>query len=186
MLKVWAKYKAKSRFDHWITDYHGVLFRHAVWLTGNQDIATDIVQETFFQAWRAMDSLTDSDKALPWLLTIMRRCVYREQRQQYRHKETIESLSVQDTLQAGEDGYRLLVIYSALAQLTINHREIFILHYFHGFSYEEISEQLEIPKGTVMSRLARARAALQKLEECSDEYNVVPLDLTQSGQENNG
>lgn len=152
-------------------------------MTGNQDIAADIVQETFFQAWRSMGSLSDSGKALPWLLTIMRRCVYREQRQQYRHQETVAWLSEQDILKEGDDSYQLLVIYSALAQLSVNHREVFVLHYFHGFSYDEISEQLEIPRGTVMSRLARARDALQQFEEHNNKDSVVSLDIRRSGQE---
>ena len=176
MLNLFRKRQVKSRYDRWVREYHGVLYRHAVWLTGNQDLAKDMVQETFFQAWRSMGSLADGDKALPWLLTILRRCVQREQRKQYRHKETIAWLSDQELSSENQEGYQLLVIYSALSQLSINHREVFVLHYLHGFSYEEISEQLEIPKGTVMSRLSRARDSLKQQDALEMQDTVVQLD----------
>ena len=187
MIGRWVKPEAKREFERWIADYHGSLFRHALWLTGNKDIAADMVQEAFYQAWRSLASLKEPDKALPWLLAILRRCVYREQRQQYRHRETLQWLEGQAPVVAGDAGYQWLLIYGALAQLSIKHREVFLLHHLHGFSYEEISTQLEIPKGTVMSRLARAREALQQLDAQGQEDKVVDLaskkqETSQHGQ----
>lgn len=151
-----------------------MLFRHALWMTGRQDVAADVVQETYYQAWRSINNLKDDSKALPWLLTILRRCIYQEQRCQYRQAETVEQLQHLDSHHT-QDEYRLLEIYRALESISSKHRDIFLLHYLHGFSYEEISEQLNIPKGTVMSRLSRARNALQAVVEYPAINNIVQL-----------
>ncbi|MFV2056261.1 MAG: RNA polymerase sigma factor [Thiohalomonadales bacterium] len=171
----WPKKNNKTHtFNQWITRYHGVIYRHALWMTGNQDIAKDMAQDAFFQAWLSMDSLKKGDQALAWLLTILRRVVYREQRYTYRHSETLSQLSQLDTELTESDAYPLLEIYSALGAISTNLREVFLLFHLHGFSYEEISVQLQIPKGTVMSRLSRARDALQKLE--NDQSNIIPFE----------
>lgn len=146
-------------------------------MTGNRDTAADMVQEAYFQAWRARESLQDDNKALPWLLTILRRCIYREQRHHYRHTETVAQLSLMDEEHYADDSYRLLDIYSALSNISAAQRDIFLLHHLHGFSYEEISTQLNIPIGTVMSRLSRARNALRKLAD-SEDSKVISLTET--------
>ena len=150
-------------------------------MTGNQDVAKDMVQEAFFQAWTAIDTLQDPEKALPWLLTILRRAIYREQRCQYRQAETVAQLRILDSDQKQSDAYRLLDIYNALETISPNHREVFLLHHLHGFSYAEISEQLSIPKGTIMSRLSRAREALLLIEQASQNDNVVPIEKIKRG-----
>ena len=134
-----------------------------------------MVQEAFFQAWLAIDSLQNTDKPLPWLLTILRRAIYREQRCQYRQLDTFAQLSILDSEQSQNDSFHLLTLYSALESISNDHREVFLLHHLHGFSYEEIGEQLKIPRGTVMSRLARARDALQKLVQTNSDEKVIEL-----------
>ena len=154
-------------FNQWIKRYHGVLYQHALWMTGNQDVAADMVQETFYQAWLAIGKLKDNQKALPWLLTILRRATYREYRCQYQHRHTVEQLQHLQTQQIGGEEYHLLDIYHYLGTLSHTQREAFLLHTLHGFSYTQVSEQLDIPIGTVMSRISRAKAALKAL--CGDE-----------------
>jgi len=156
-------------FAGWVRDFHAALYRHALWMVGSRDIAQDMVQEAFYQAWLSLDSLKDENKALPWLLTILRRAVYREQRFRYRNEETLDALKVLDQESTPPEAHRLLDIYNALEDLSPKLRDTFLLHFLHGFSYEEISSQLEIPSGTVMSRLARAREALQKQVNANSE-----------------
>ncbi len=175
-MKFFRKAALKAQFDEWINAHHAALYRHALWMTGNRDVAAEMVQEAFFQAWVAMDSLKESDKALPWLLTILRRAIYREQRYQYRHSETMSQLSELVEGQTDDEPQRLLLIYRALENLSANHRDVVLLHYLQGFSYEEISEQLQVPKGTVMSRLSRAREVLAELEAAAGDGNVVQLN----------
>jgi len=157
--------KLKQQFARWIKDYHAPLYRHAFWMTGSADSAADAVQEAFYQAWQSIDKLYEPDKALPWLMTILRRAVYREQRQQYSQLDVVEQLKLKGSDTGPDDTYSLVAIYSVLDKLSMQHREVFLLFHLHGFSYEEIAELLEIPVGTVMSRLARARDALHKLDQ---------------------
>ncbi len=185
LLKLFGKSPNSENFGRWIHQYHGALYRHALWMVGSQDIAQDMTQETFFQAWLSINSLKDEDKVLPWLLTILRRAVYREQRCQYRNRETLESLRQLDLAQTQPDAFSLLEIYNALEHLTPKLRDTFLLHHLHGFSYEEISVQLEIPTGTVMSRLARAREALQNQQELDSE-KVIDFQSIKRGSQNEG
>ena len=181
-LKLIRKSTSSAKFDGWIHRYHGALYKHALWMVGSQDIAQEMVQEAFFQAWLSMDSLKDEDKALPWLLTILRRTVYREQRCQYRNQETLEALKQLDLEVTQSDAFTLMEIYNALEPLSPKLRDTFLLHHLHGFSYEEISAQLEIPTGTVMSRISRAREALQK-QQNTDSKNVIDFRKIRRGSE---
>ncbi|MDH5324002.1 MAG: RNA polymerase sigma factor [Gammaproteobacteria bacterium] len=179
----WLQKPSKSQFDDWIRLYHRALYKHALWMTGSRDNAEDVVQETFFQAWTAMGSLKDPDKALPWLLTILRRAVYREQRCRYRHSETIQELiqldqGVDQSIMT--DAYTMIEIYDSLETLSPKLRDAFLLYHLHGFSYEEISDQLNIPVGTVMSRLSRARDTLKSVSEITGG-KVVSLKKLKRG-----
>lgn len=173
------------QFNDWISRHHGTLYKHALWMTGNQETALDMTQEAFYQAWLAIHTLKDKGKELPWLLTILRRAVYREQRCQYRHAETMAQLKLLDSDAVQSDAFTLLEIYAAFENLSPKLRETFLLHHLHGFSYEEISVQLEIPMGTVMSRISRARDLLQK-QQRADGDNVIKLSSVKRGIRRDG
>ena len=185
-MKKFRKTTIKDKFDQWITEHHAALYRHALWMTGNQDVATEMVQEAYFQAWNAIKGLKDQEKVLPWLLTILRRAIYREQRCQYHHSETVRQLCALEFEHSEEDPYRLLLIYRALGSLSPDHREVMLLHCLHGFSYDEISRQLQVPKGTVMSRMSRARETLQQSELSTDDSQIIQLDKIRIGNKTGG
>lgn len=184
-LKFGRKPSKPTRFGDWIHRYHGALYKHALWMVGSHDIAQEMVQEAYFQAWLSMDALKEEDKALPWLLTILRRTVYREQRCQYRNQETLNTLKQQDLEDTQSDAFALLEIYDALEYLSPKLRDTFLLHHLHGFSYEEISAQLKIPTGTVMSRISRAREALQK-QQNTDSAKVIDFRSIKRGSSDEG
>jgi len=185
ILNLITKPNKSTKFGDWIHHYHGVLYKHALWMMGSHELAQEMTQEAFFQAWLSMDSLKDEQKVLPWLLTILRRTVYREQRCQYRNMETMEALKQMDIEATQSDALTLLEIYNALEYLTPKLRDTFLLHHLHGFSYEEISAQLEIPTGTVMSRISRARDALQK-QQNPDTEKVIDFRSIKRGSKNEG
>lgn len=191
LLKIITKNSREAVFETWVQRYHAALYKHALWMSGSRELAQEATQEAFFQAWLSMDKLKDSDKALAWLLTILRRSVYREQRDVYRHQETQQYLAQLDTSTYVSDQYSLLDVYKCLAGLSAKLRDTFLLHYLHGFSYEEISTQLEIPIGTVMSRISRAREELQNQQSSerknsSDRKNVIDLELIKRGVRHDG
>ena len=178
----WLNKSSKSsKFDNWISQYHGALYKHAFWMTGSREIAQEVVQEAFFQAWLSLGSLKDEEKVLPWLLTILRRTVYREQRCQYRNAETTEELKKLDHGAAQPDALPLLEIYAALESLSPKLRDAFLLYHLHGYSYEEVGEQLQIPTGTVMSRISRAREILQQQKDTVDGEKVIKFKKIKRG-----
>jgi RNA polymerase sigma-70 factor, ECF subfamily len=185
LLKLLKKRSKHAMFDEWIECYHGALYKHALWMLGSRDLAQEMTQEAFFQAWLGMDSLKDKNKALPWLLTILRRSVYREQRCQYRNQETLKLISQLEQPGANEDAFSLMEIYQSLAQLSPKLRDTFLLYHLHGFSYEEISAQLKVPIGTVMSRLSRAREELHK-QQLQSATNIYEFNMHHRGSGHEG
>jgi len=175
------KNKNHSLFDVWTSRYHAALYRHALWMTGNAELAADMVQETYYQAWASMERLQENDKAFPWLLTILRRVVYKEQRYQYKNIETLKQLQTFEDSSGGDNSHVLLDLYYMFDKLSSKHRETFLLFYLHGFSYAEISQQLGVPIGTVMSRISRAKKILNTLND-SEHKNVVDLQAAIRGE----
>ena len=181
MVKWFKKNKNQSLFDLWISRYHAALYKHSLWMTGNAELAADMVQETYYQAWASMESLQEKDKAFPWLLTILRRVVYKEQRYQYKNLETIKQLQVFEDPVGGDNSHLLLDLYYMFDKLSAKQRETFLLFSLHGFGYAEISQQLDVPIGTVMSRISRAKEILKTLND-SEHKNVVDLQAARRGE----
>lgn len=163
----------RQRFVHWIEAHHQALYRHAMWMVGETELAADLVQETYYQAWRGRAGLRDESKAFAWLLTILRRGIFHEYGRASRQRAYLQELNT-DEAGAADDG--LIDLARAFARLNPAQRDLILLNALHGLSYAEISAQLDIPIGTVMSRLARARKELaQTLQVEPQGGNVIPL-----------
>jgi RNA polymerase sigma-70 factor, ECF subfamily len=148
------------------------LYRVALRLTGNAAEADDLVQETMLKAYRAWHQFQQGTNAKGWLLTILRHAFINEYRRRTRHPETvdvdaIEPFSVfeevQDDDPQGTFFDRIVddEVLKAIDQLPEQFREAVVLSDVEGLSYEEIARILEVPVGTVKSRLFRARRQLQ-------------------------
>lgn len=140
----------------------------ARWLTRNDHDAEDVVQEAFLRAHRFFPSFRGGDPR-PWLLAIVRNACWswlrvNRPREAGAHiddmDEPLDALapSVEDELVRRADVERLR---QALDELPAEFREVLVLREFEELSYRAIAEVSGIPIGTVMSRLARARARLQ-------------------------
>lgn len=149
----------KQRFVDWIDRHHERLYRHALWMTGEVQLACDLVQETYYQAWKGRRQLRDPDRALAWLLTILRRNAFKASSMQAPPMITLRDLGCSEGELSLDE---LLDLMRGLQELRPSERDILLLYALHGFSYREIGDQLQIPVGTVMSRLSRARAVLRK------------------------
>ena len=147
----------KRRFSQWIDAHHQRLYRHALWMIGNPDLAADLVQETYYQAWKSRKQLRDPERVLPWLLTILRRNVFNNG-PAFSGDVDIDALEIA-AADTGHDD--LLDLSRGLQRLRPADRDLLLLFALHGFSYQEIGDHLDIPVGTVMSRLSRSRAALR-------------------------
>src|SRR6266540_3142541 len=148
------------------------LYRVALRLTGNPAEADDLVQETMLKAYRAWHQYERGTNAKGWLLTILRHAFINEYRRRTRHPETVDVdtiepfavfSEVQDDDPQGAFFDRIVddEVLKAIDRLPEAFRETLVLSDVEGMSYQEIAKILEIPVGTVKSRLFRARQALQ-------------------------
>jgi RNA polymerase sigma-70 factor (ECF subfamily) len=138
--------------------YHQGLYRYAFRLTGQTADAEDLVQETFLHASNKLRSLRDSQAARPWLFSILRNRHLMTVRKRSHGQESLNDLpewpAPAATDRSHHDPERLQQL---LLEMPESYRTPLILFYLEDFSYRDISEQMAIPIGTVMSRLARAK-----------------------------
>jgi RNA polymerase sigma-70 factor (ECF subfamily) len=149
----------------------------ARWLAGNDHDAQDVAQEASLRAFRFFGSFR-GENARAWLLSIVRNTFYTWLRKNRPAENLVEiddeTLSIEDGSTGGESANPPFAdadaVRRAIAELPVEFREIVILREMEGFSYKEIADLAEVPIGTVMSRLARARRLLQK--RLSREFNT--------------
>lgn len=141
----------------------------ARWLAGNDHDAQDVAQEASLRAFRFFGSFR-GENPRAWLLTIVRNTFYTWLRKNRPPENTAEiddeTMAGEDTPASSETANPLFAdadaVRRAIAELPVEFREIVVLREMEGFSYKEIADLAEVPMGTVMSRLARARRLLQK------------------------
>lgn len=163
------------RFQQLALPHLDAAYNLARWLSGNASDAQDIVQEAFMRAFRFFDGF-HGDSARPWLLAIVRRTWYTECRRRTASREVAtfeddfddkvidgwsEYAADPEALLMREQDARL--VHEALQQLPVEFREVLILREIEEFSYREIAAITDLPIGTVMSRLTRARRKLAAL-----------------------
>ena len=149
-------------FNRWVQEHYRFLLRVGWALTGSRHVAEELVQDTFELAWRHQKQLRQAASAKAWLYQILRR----EALQHIRAGPAPVSWEDEhDNLRQTDPAVLDLRIdmLRALQQLSAAHRDILVLFYLQDMSYRDMADALEIPQGTVMSRLARARTELQKL-----------------------
>jgi len=154
-------------FEQAVLPHLDAAYNLARWLTRDEQDAEDVVQEAFLRALRHFDSFRGGD-ARPWLLAIVRNTYYTWRKHNRMPEE--EALLEEDKHPAAGDGSdpELLLlretdrqlIQSALRRLPREFLEVIVLREFEELSYKQIAEVIQVPAGTVMSRLARARKRL--------------------------
>jgi RNA polymerase sigma-70 factor (ECF subfamily) len=149
-------------FRYLVERYQRQAVSHATAILGNREDALDAVQEAFIDAFRAMKSFDEARPFYPWFYVLLRNRCYKMAARRRETESVDETVIVASNSTAREE---TLALEEALLSLDRQDREIVTLKYFDGLSYDELAERLEIPKGTVMSRLFHARRKLQvKLE----------------------
>jgi len=163
----------RARFEAEVLPHLDAAYRFARWLCRAAPDAEDVVHDAVMRAYRAYDDARISD-ARSWLLAIVRNCHLTALKR--RHPEVALSDVPEDSLgefavmppTPEEEGQRLegeKTFQALLGALPQAQREILVLRELEELSYGEIAAVIGVPMGTVMSRLARARAALKDLWE---------------------
>ena len=146
------------------------IYRAAHAVLRNRDDAEDIAQETFVRAYQSISRFDETRPLFPWLYRIARNlCLNRIERVAKRESELPEfdylpdvAIGPEDSVIASEERKQ---IRDAVGQLPDQHRQIIELSHFQECSYREIADILDVPMGTVMSRLYNARRRLRELLE---------------------
>src|SRR5437867_8425408 len=141
----------------------------ARWLTRNEHDAQDVVQDACLRAFKFFNGFHGGNSR-SWLLSIVRNTTYTWlQKNRRQELATVFDEEIHDIKDASSNPEVLLVknadrqeIMKAIEQLPVEFREALILRELEGMSYKEIAEMADVPIGTVMSRLARARKHLQQ------------------------
>jgi RNA polymerase sigma-70 factor (ECF subfamily) len=150
------------------------LYRVAFSWCHNAALADDLVQETLMKAYRNSGQLRDPKAGQSWLFSILSNC-YNDHFRRNRETEDIDNVTlVDDTTPETETDQLQIVnkVRQSVAKLSEGQRQVMTLVDLEGFSYNEVSEILDIPIGTVMSRLCRARNALK--ERLLTEFEKQP------------
>ncbi len=160
----------EARFREQVLSELDVLYRVARRLTRDAEDAEDLVQETLLRAYRAFDRF-DGRHPRAWLLTILRNRFYSEAkrvRPDLLDEETSQRLPAhgadgrgEGTEEAALAGDLDPVVRAALAALSGKHRAVIALVDLDGLTYQEAADLLDVPPGTVMSRLHRARSKVR-------------------------
>ncbi|MFN3189855.1 MAG: RNA polymerase sigma factor [Aureliella sp.] len=165
--QTWGCELDESIIDVWIQQFSGDVYRYIFWLSGNSNTAEDITQETFLRSVKALRSGSgpmDPSKAKPWLLAVARNEFLRAiQKRRVPESNGLEYAADKPAPAetVGLDDAEWL--HAGLAKLRHDFRIVVVMHYFEQASYAQIAETLDVPIGTVMSRLNRARIQLRSL-----------------------
>lgn len=151
------------------------LRRFARSLAGDASSADDLVQSTLERALRRWDTRRQDDALQAWLFSILYRQFIDERRRAARWQRVVALFAPQQdaTSPSTERVHEGRALLSAFAQLPAEQRALLMLVSVEGFSYREAAEALDLPIGTVMSRLSRARERLRALD--AGKIDPTPL-----------
>lgn len=149
-------------FDELVRRHEAALTTFARSLTRDQWSAEEAVQETLVRAWKYLDTFDGRGSFEGWLLRICRNVVIDQAKAAAWRPATFEVHELDRLIQPLENDATHELI-ELLHQLSVDHREVLVIVGVLGFSYEEVARTLDLPIGTVRSRLGRARQAFSEL-----------------------
>jgi RNA polymerase sigma factor (sigma-70 family) len=171
--------KSAAPLAQLVADHHQALYRYAYRLSGSASDAEDLTQQVFLIAQQKLNQVRDAAGVRGWLFTVLRNCFLksRQRRQALPIADVdcneIPEKAPQQPIDGGE-------LQQAIDTLGDDFKLVVMMFYFEHRSYREIAESLDVPLGTVMSRLARAKAHLRhRLAE--PEQPTKPIAAHQPG-----
>ena len=161
------------------------LFRTAYRLVGDRSLAEDVVQETYLQAWKSFHRFETGTNCRAWMFKILFHSIHHYRRQWFNVRIIQESAEILEDVVAAPtpipDALSDEQILGALDRIPADYRAVVLLADVEEFSYKEIAIALDVPIGTVMSRLSRGRKLLRDhLAGVAEQYGVRKMG--QGGQ----
>lgn len=178
----------RGNMDQLLTHLNAA-YNLARWLTRNDTDAEDVVQEAYLRAFKHFRSFHGSDSR-PWLLAIVRNTFYtwlQRNRAPERWIPFDEEIHIAEEDHLNPEALLLQkannqLVRQAIEELPAEFREVIVLRELEGLSYQQIASVTEIPVGTVMSRLARARKRLeQSLSQSREQGEKLPGEARKKG-----
>ena len=157
----------RDAFGELVEQYRDNVYRLAYRMCGNAYDADEAAQEAFVAAWRALPNFRGDAKFSTWLYRLTTNAAIDVMRREKRHQTVGDGEMVdladdadspQETVERTEQQE---AVQKALATLSEEYREVLLLRYMEELDYAEIAEVLQLPSGTVKSRINRAKAALK-------------------------
>ena len=180
--------ESNQRFKTLTYPHMSLLYNVALKYTGNAFDAHDLVQETYLMAFKYFFQLRDPARTKSWLLKILKNnflktCQPDTEKQQRRKtdymaylKSCVEKIDTDDRLALAAD---IRLVNQAIDSLPVTYKEVLTLYYMEDMPYKEIAAALDIPMGTVMSRLNRAKERLKTLllREVQERRHIFQINL---------
>lgn len=178
-------------FEREAIPHMDALFNFALKMTGDSDEADDLVQETYLKAFRFFDKFEKGTNCKAWLFRIMKNTYINKYRKETKEPDKVDYEDVEnyyenvkpsstDSAHLEKDIYDNLLddeLSEAINSLPEDFKTVVILCDIEGFTYEEISDFIDVPVGTVRSRLHRARKMLfTKLQKYASERGYISKD----------
>ena len=163
-MSVIANICKNQQFKRTLADYRENLYRIAYSWCHNPALADDLVQETLAKALKNSNQLRDPKTIKAWLYRILSNC-WRDHFRRSRDTVDVDDVVLvdKDTPDTNHDRQQVIQrVRNAIAMLPIGQRQVITLVDLEGCSYIEVAQILDVPIGTVMSRLSRARKALKE------------------------
>jgi RNA polymerase sigma-70 factor, ECF subfamily len=152
----------KEAFRPVVERYQTEAIGHAVAILGNREDAMDAVQEAFIDAFQALDRLDLTRRFYPWFYVILRNRCYKlaagRSKREVSSTDELEVLAPVASIRPEDT----MLLEQAMFELPAEDRELITLRHLDGLSYQELAERLDVPQGTIMSRLYYARRKLRE------------------------
>lgn len=155
-----------NAFEAMYRQYERLVFRNAYLITGTKEEAEDVLQEVFLSVWKSRHTFDPAKSKLStWLHRITVNECFRKKRKQDTGQVSIEDVDLADPQDSQEESLITKEEYAELMKamntLDNKHRAVLVLRYFNELSYDEIAQTMDIPLGTVKSRIFQALSTLR-------------------------
>jgi RNA polymerase sigma-70 factor, ECF subfamily len=157
----------RSGFDELVTRYRAIAVGVALSICREHSLAEDAAQEAFIMAFRKLKQLSRPESFCAWLMNIVRNAALRVMHNAVRHGEVLQKVTVDSPPEPTDDRHLTLSLEVAdvLARVDDDARQMLTMKYLEGMTCAEIAAALEVPIGTVTSKMCRVMGALREEAE---------------------